>query len=137
MKLTYVTPQMHEEIFQANEYVAACWYIGCAKAGSDDYYESGDITHGAQASGTGCGHAQNQAIRVSDTGVVSMVEVQTDRLGDLPCTITDSKWNPITLNQSDVETGKTIYWTTTSGNRTWHHYGTVGGTGDGANANHS
>ena len=135
MKLTYVTPQMKEEVFTANEYVATCWAIGCARAydGNSQEQQYG-VSHGAQAEGTGCGHATNQAIRVADNGAVSMVELQTDGLGDLPCTITDANWHKTALNQSQVATGNTVYWTTTAADgRTWHHYGQI----EGSDVNHS
>lgn len=139
MKLKYVTPQMREEVFQANEYVAACWYIGCERAFDTDNveWEQQGVSHGSNNDGTGCGHQENQAIRVSDNGVVSLVEVRTSGLGDLQCTITDSSWNPTTLKQSDVKTGNMVYWTTSADNRIWHHYGKIEGTDSGANANHS
>ena len=54
-----------------------------------------------------------------------MIETGTDGLNDLSCTIfTDNKYkNP--RNVSSVKSGETIYWTTSSGSKIWHHVGTV------------
>lgn len=47
-----------------------------------------------------------------------MIETGTDGLGDLPCTITN-------MSIGNVDIGDYIKWTTSAGNRTWHHQGTV------------
>lgn len=145
-KLAYTTPVMSEEVFEADEYVAACWDVACAygyKAGVggkiNDVFPQGslDITHGMTDKGTGCGYAENQSIVVDANGNVSMTEVDTDRLGNLPCTITDKDWNPTTLNQKQLTGKSVVYWTTTAQDgRTWHHMGYVN-LGDASNSNHS
>lgn len=131
-KRAYTTPVMHEECFMADEYIAACWDVACARAGSDDYAEPSvggkEVTHASNADGKGCGHAENQIITENADGTVSMTEVNVPNQGTLPCVMTDSSWNPVSLNAGDVKTGDTIYWVTNANDgsaRTWHHYGTA------------
>lgn len=141
MKKQYVTPVMREETFQAEEYVAACWTVACARAGTKYAQEDSerDVSHNRFSGNRGCGYAQNQVISTQADGTVKMVEVSTKNQGDLPCTITDASWNATTLSSSDIAIGETVYWTTTATDgtgRVWHHYGQVQAAGDG-DANHS
>ena len=139
MKKRYVTPAMMEELFQANEYVAACWTIACARGHDGNSVESSGVTHGTTGEDSGCGYAKNQVISSAGNGLVKMTEVLTQQAHDLDCTITDNKWNPINLKESDVKIGETVYWTTSAtddSGRVWHHYGQVQSAGKG-NANHS
>lgn len=54
-----------------------------------------------------------------------MTEIGTDGLGTLNCTIYwDSKYDS-QRSVSSVNPGDTIYWTTSAGDKTWHHVGTV------------
>lgn len=126
------TPKATMERFDANEYVAACWFVKCDQVGTDEVcpqgaYGANDLKHRAEY----CGAADHYQIKLDENGTpVSMTEVQTDKLGDLPCTLT----NP--TNIADVKVGMYIYWTTNfvsaKGPRTWHHHGTVE-----AGSNHS
>ena len=141
MRKQYVTPMMSEEVFQAEEYVAACWTVACERAGTQYWQEDAarDVSHNRFNGGKGCGYAKNQVISSAGDGTVKMTEVLTKGQGDLSCTITDSHWNKTTLKESDVKIGETVYWTTTATdgtNRVWHHWGTVQSMG-GGNANHS
>lgn len=125
-KLAYKTPVMNEEQFAADEYVAACWTVACELPGTNEYYETQGITHMKYDNGEGCGHAVNQVIKEDANGKVSMVEVSTQGLGDLPCTMTDSNWNTVSYHSGEITDGMKVYWTTSaSGGRTWHHRGTA------------
>lgn len=132
-KREYGIPVIKEEAFAADEYVAACWSVSCDYGNTGkEYVEGPGVSHGMQASGTGCGYANNQWIKIDDNGNVSMVEENTWNQGDLPCRITNYNWErDVTLDASIVQKDMNIYWTThaTDGtNRTWHHYGRVRGT---------
>lgn len=65
-----------------------------------------------------------------------MVETGTDGLGTLECAIYTG-YNELTgeftgsISASEVYIGQEIYWTTSSGSRTWHHRGTVTATAEG------
>lgn len=64
------------------------------------------------------------------------METGTDGLGTLACTIYtgyeegSGQFTGLT-SASDVHIGQQIYWTTQSGNRIWHHRGTVTATAEG------
>ena len=64
------------------------------------------------------------------------METGTDGLGTLNCRIYtdyDRRTGSFTgaISASEVSIGQQIYWTTSSGNRTWHHRGTVIATAEG------
>lgn len=138
-KLEYATPMMSEEVFAADEYVAACWGVSCSRGAGPkevNYVEDArrGITHGKLATGTGCGYENHQYIKVDKNGNVTMDEIDTDGLGTLKCTIKGTNWiGNITLNVKNLHQGDTIYWTTSSGDRTWHHLGTVNMSGNSTN----
>ena len=120
------TPRTVVQGFEANEYVAACWYIAC------DYGEAGmndpisDLYHGAYSDGTGCGHANNQVIREVRDGVFRLRE--EDGFGeDYNLEMTrNAYWEGLSGTLTNVQLGETIYWTTTaSDGRIWYHKGTV------------
>lgn len=64
-----------------------------------------------------------------------MVETGTDGLGTLNCRIyedcTETGQFINQISASQVQVGDLIYWTTSAGNRTWHHRGTVTATAEG------
>lgn len=124
MKKEYVRPMMMGEKFLPNEYVAACWGVGCDIKVANEYdkYASG-VSHANDH----CGSSGNQVIYDDNNDGIPdrMTEIGTDGLGNLNCTIyTDENYNT-TRSVSSVNSGETIYWTTSAGDRTWHHVGTV------------
>lgn len=137
---TYVKPMMESEVFMANEYVAVCWGVACDVGWANDYeqryefWDGGNVSHAIDH----CGNSSNQVIydRNNDGVGEAMVETGTDGLGTLGCTIyTD--YNQYTghftglTSASQVKVGDLIYWTTSSGSRTWHHKGRVTATAEG------
>lgn len=129
MKKTWAFPLVCVQQFEANEYVAACWGVGCNTAEANrieknlGIYQPGVLDHSSDH----CGLSGNQVIYDdnNDGTADRMVEVGTDGLGTLNCTIyTDSSYST-PMSVSSVSTGQTIYWTTSAGNKTWHHVGTV------------
>ena len=129
MKKTWEVPVILVQQFEANEYVAACWGVGCNTAEANrieknlGIYQPGVLDHSSDH----CGLSGNQVIYDdnNDGTADRMVEVGTDGLGTLNCTIyTDSSYST-PMDVSSVSTGQTIYWTTSAGNKTWHHVGTV------------
>lgn len=129
MKKTWAFPLVCVQQFEANEYVAACWGVGCNTAEANriernlGIYQPGVLDHSSDH----CGLSGNQVIYDdnNDGTADRMVEVGTDGLGTLNCTIyTDSSYST-PMDVSSVSTGQTIYWTTSAGNKTWHHVGTV------------
>ena len=129
MKKTWAFPLVCVQQFEANEYVAACWGVGCSVDEANriernlGIYQPGVLDHSSDH----CGLSGNQVIYDdnNDGTADRMVEVGTDGLGTLNCTIyTDSSYST-PMSVSSVSTGQTIYWTTSAGNKTWHHVGTV------------
>ena len=129
MKKTWAFPLVCVQQFEANEYVAACWGVGCSVDEANriernlGIYQPGVLDHSSDH----CGLSGNQVIYDDnkDGTADRMVEVGTDGLGTLNCTIyTDSSYST-PMDVSSVSAGQTIYWTTSAGNKTWHHVGTV------------
>ena len=129
MKKTWAFPLVCVQQFEANEYVAACWGVGCNTAEANrieknlGIYQPGVLDHSSDH----CGLSGNQVIYDdnNDGTADRMVEVGTDGLGTLNCAIyTDSSYST-PMDVSSVSAGQTIYWTTSAGNKTWHHVGTV------------
>ena len=134
----YIRPTMQGEIFAANEYVTVCWGVACDWEWANNfeqqhgYWDDGNVSHAFDH----CGNSSNQVIydRNNDGVGEKMVETGTDGLGRLDCTIYKNVANIYFVNRisvSDVKIGDTIYWTTTAGNRTWHHKGVVTATAEG------
>lgn len=134
MKQTWVTPRVNIQNFEANEYVAACWGVGCSVDEANVYenenkpigswetwYELG-CSHAPDH----CGNSGNQVIYDDNNGTADrMVEVGTDGLGTLSCTIyTDGTYSSV-RDISSVKAGDEIYWTTAAEDKVWHHVGTV------------
>lgn len=133
MERKWETPRVLVQEFEPNEYVAVCWGVACSVNEANGIEEDrqntmgGEIVHRSEY----CGNSLNQHIEANASGVATgMIETGTDGLGNLTCTLyTDNtyRWRD---NFSDVSIGDTIYWTTSAGNKTWHHVGTVVGVDD-------
>lgn len=138
MKLQWETPRIEIEAFEANEYVAACWGVGCSVDQANQYEQTHkpngnnktwfelDCSHASDH----CGYAGNQVIYDdnNDGTADRMVEVGTDGLGKLTCTLYTNDTYKTTMNISTINKdwfGKTIYWTTAAGDKIWHHVGEV------------
>ena len=134
----YVTPRMTGETFASNEYISVCWAIACdwgilgKETGVNNtalppwLYERSDATHTLRSDGSGCGHEDNQYITENENGSFSIMEINTQGLGDLNTKLTKSSYyRPLSSSITDVKPGDMIYWTTSSGNRTWYHSGRV------------
>lgn len=131
MKEKWTAPKTVIEEFTPNYYCASCWGVSCLVNKANQYekdihnYHPNDLFHG-QAQ---CGQFNNQRLYDTDNDgkIDVMKETGTDGLGDLACTIySDEYMTQITPSQ--VNPGDYIYWTTSSGNRTWHHQGYVSST---------
>lgn len=128
------TPKVTVQEFEPNEYVAACWGVACDVVLANDYeqkhgfWDHGNVSHALE----NCGNSSNQVVYdYNDDGVAdAMIETGTDGLGNLRCSIyTDGTYSN-TMSIKNVKINSYIYWTTSAGNRTWHHQGTVKATAD-------
>lgn len=131
MKTKWITPRTEIEAFVPDEYVAACWGVSCNWSDSNQYeklhgyWDNGNVSHAANH----CGRSSNQVIMdENEDGTADYMEERgTDGLGTLRCIIyQDASYNTL-RDISTVKPGNPIFWTTTSGSRTWHHQGTVTG----------
>ena len=87
---SWVKPVTEVQKFEANEYVAACWGVGCDVKWSNDYEKrQGDYWNGVTHDSAHCGNSSNQVIfDYDDDGTAdAMIETGTDGLGNLNCTI--------------------------------------------------
>ena len=136
----WVTPKAMVEEFEANEYVAVCWGVACDWSWANDYeqqygfWDGGNVSHASDH----CGNSSNQVIHDYNNDKIGddMIETGTDGLGNLTCTIyTGYDWRTGRftgqISAADVKVGDLIYWTTSAGNRTWHHRGYVTATAEG------
>lgn len=130
------TPRVTIQEFEPNEYVAACWGVGCDVNWANWYEKKygGDYWNGVTHDSAHCGNSSNQVIFDDNNDNVGdrMIETGTDGLGDLVCTIyTDETYHNV-RDVSSVNIGDTIYWTTkASDGRTWNHRGKVFATAEG------
>lgn len=127
----YYPPRITVEKFIPNEYVAACWGVGCDYSWANDYEKNNNTKVWQSDKENGhrsghCGSSSNQVIidRDGDNIPDLMREEGTDGLGRLNCTIYSDEFNT-PLSVASVSVGMTIYWTTSVGSKTWHHKGTV------------
>ncbi len=137
----WVTPKAMVEEFEANEYVAVCWGVACDVDWANWYEETYNRRQtGVSHASNHCGNSSNQVIHDYNNDNIGddMVETGTDGLGTLNCTIYTGydRWTGRYTGQIDasqVSIGQEIYWTTStsSGDRTWHHRGTVTATAEG------
>lgn len=131
------TPRIAVEKFEANEYVAACWSVGCI-VGDGDYGRygrgdrwrqwNGDEPYGGDCHNhTGsCSHAVNNQFNVDADGRVSFYAENSSDQGSLNGGYTSYIDRD---NNGQISDGDLIFWYTLSGNgdRRWNHYGEVEG----------
>lgn len=133
MKKHYERPILVGEKFVADEYVSACFYISCdyapgvGPAGSNSQWGSSPY-HSMDSDGTGCGHAENQAISVLSGDIqdeagatISITELNVKingrDEGERQCYFVGSEGatSPRQETISGVNAGDTIYWVTDVG----------------------
>lgn len=139
---TYTTPKMTSEQFAPNEYISACttYNIVCNTRAANNvernwilYYNGwwpvSNYADGQTHSQTACGSVGNYTVIDSNNdGLIDQLIEHSSSLGNLDCTLyTDSSYtDEASWNSISVDSG-TIYWTTQSGDRVWHHQGRVTG----------
>ena len=126
MKKMWEEPSIQVQEFMPNEYVAVCWGVACS-VGSANEYEASIHNSAQDHRSEYCGTTGHQWLTDSnnDGTPERMSEIGTDGLGTLACTIyTDDTYREV-RNIREVDVDDYIYWTTSSGSRTWHHQGKV------------
>lgn len=137
----WTRPQGIVEQFEANEYVAACWYVACSVGAANEVEEtmpptnpnnggSNNYDNGQTHASGQCGTSGNQVIVTNSSGIATgMYEINsTTGVRQLTCTLySDGKYTTGS-SYSDVAVGDYIYWTTKLSNgTTWYHQGNVNG----------
>lgn len=150
MKTMWETPRINVEQFVPEESVAVCWGVECDVEASNDWewshkpeedhpdsgfydptYTWGTIntwnSSGQPHSETHCGDYVNQVIKVDSEGYLREIqEVGTDGLGKLTGTVyTDDTFKTVASSSQQYSLHDSIYWTTSSGFKVWHHIGTI------------
>lgn len=137
----YIKPMMNSELFMADEYVAACWYVACNYENANELekkmlptnpnnHGKNNYTDGQTHALEQCGTSGNQVIVTDPLNVATgMYEINSKTgVKELVCALYSSTSYDSTIPYSGVNIGDTIYWTTKLGNgTTWYHQGTVNG----------
>lgn len=130
----YVKPIMKSEEFITNEYISACWKIGC---NTSEANKIEGLLHnnpiGGHRSGE-CGNELKQSVYLNSSGVpVGMYELDTAFNGaNLRCDIyTDSTYSTLMTSDqiANIKPGDKLYWITVGewfGEQVYHHVGEVG-----------
>lgn len=132
MKEKWLTPKTVIEEFTPNEYIAACWGVGC-DTNEANKYEQEHKNYLAWHRGSGCGKKSNQYLKDENNDGIpeAMFENATYVGKQLECTIYgDADYTNI-ISASMVRPGSKIYWKTTTNFITYHHQGTVFNTVEG------
>ena len=145
MKRKYERPMAYEEVFAANEYVAACYYLACeretrkdlvieSKWNSNEY--GYDTSHAKGYKKNSCTDPAANRI-VSDTGFLHGAQVGEYNWNQGWITGGIDSWID-TDPKGELNPGDIVYWHTfsTDGKRRWNHCGTVKQT-DPSRPNHS
>lgn len=131
---TWVTPTAIEDKFIPNEAISTCYAVACnwndaniyedyrgikGHSGTAFDWVSGKKVGRIEHSEGGCGTYSKQTLTVKN-GILTNIK-EGDLTGHL---YQDSNYTTEVEGLS-INNGTKIYWTTASGNRTWHHQGTI------------
>lgn len=133
MKKEWCLPKAVVEEFATNEYLNTCWGVACNTDKANDWEEKNNNTQyedlGVRHQLEHCGRQTNQVLKDinSDGTFDKMIEIGTDGLGNLNCTLyTDDSYEHKKKNFKKIYIGTPLYWTTKANDgRIWHHQGTV------------
>lgn len=140
MKKMYEKPMAFEEVFMADEYVAACYYLACERGSNElnvdlskwrNIPEKGQVSHSPLGTSHTCGDKTANRVITDNGGVFKNVQEHNGEQGWISGTYYGYDDND---NNKKLSPGDTVYWCTVSGNkdRRWNHYGTL----EQADANH-
>ena len=131
---TWLTPTAVEDKFIPNEAVSTCYAVACDYNDANIYEDrrgikgpygtaydkvSGKFVGCVEHSENGCGKYSSQTLTVKNGILTNIKEGTLDgHLYENSNYITEVKG-------LQINDGTKIYWTTVSGNRTWHHQGKI------------
>ena len=132
MKKQWTLPCILVQAFEANEYVAVCWKVGCGN-NTTKHNQHSNAPFGNRWSGRegpydnefnhdgDCRIADNNYFNANGTNI-TFVEENTSAQPGLKGGF--DYWQDVNSN-SIVDTGDVIYWYTDNGYRRWNHWGYV------------
>ena len=132
MKKQWTSPRILVQEFEANEYVAACWAVGCdtgvANQWEQDNHEWWQIK--PYHDPNDCGVSSHQVLRDTNNDGIIDEMVETKAFYDPTCSLYSDGNYALPILPSDIHPDKnpTIYWTTKYLGTTYHHQGKVFGT---------
>lgn len=127
------TPRVTIQEFEPNEYVAACYNIKCNVDAANSVEKGWMLNRWESNYDNGQSHAADRCGSFGSYYVIDdnedgsfdrMIEISPD-LGELSCSLYKNASYNTPGNWNSIQSGSYIYWTTSSGNRTWHHQGSV------------
>ena len=125
----WLTPTSIEDKFIPNEAASTCYALAYKYDDANKYeskhFHNYNVIHGEN----GCGSPKNQKLTVINGYLTKLVELsngQQDHIPDTVCTLyTNKKYNRPVQGGLSVKEGTQVSWTTSSGNKTWHHQGKI------------
>ena len=132
MKKQWTSPRILVQAFEANEYVAVCWKVGCkndttfsnrhSNAPFGNLWSKGEGPYDDVFNHNGdCRIADNNYFNANGTNI-TFVEENTSAQPGL--TGGFDHWEDVNSN-GIVDTDDVIYWYTDNGYRRWNHWGYV------------
>lgn len=131
---TWVTPTAVEDKFIPNEAVSTCYAVACDYNAANIYEDSRgikgpygtayDLVSGkwvgcVEHTKGGCGTYSKQTLTVKNGFLTNIKE------GNLTGQLYQDSTYTKKIEGLSINNGTKIYWTTASGNRTWHHQGKI------------
>ena len=128
-KRNYVKPLLNSEEFIPNEYVAACFKLGCSFEAANSYEEQID-NHPIYGHQSGyCGNKDNQYVEVDENGCIEKAYEKHILWGELTIDFYDETYTHKITGNVCVEDASgepiTLYWKTSNGDNVYHHRGTI------------
>lgn len=122
----WTAPVIEVQVFEANEYVAACWGVACDTNEANAFEKRMNNYPVGGHNSSLCGKQSHQYVFTDANNVaIGMQEQKHPSWGTLTCTLyTDQNYN-VKRNIATVDPGDVIYWTTQKFGNLYHHVGTV------------
>lgn len=122
----WTAPVIEVQVFEANEYVAACWGVACdTKAATKLENQMHNNPSGGHTSSL-CGVQSHQYVFTDANNVaIGMQEQKHPIWGTLTCTLYTDQSYTVRRDIANVDPGDVIYWTTQRNGNLYHHVGTV------------
>ena len=118
--ITWKKPEARIEMFEANDVIAACYYVQCLVPGGKPFgYDSSNNKHEADH----CGDVQGSELKTDENDNIVWMFHNKKSGSTGACAIYEDAG--YSTPKTTAKDGEMIYFTTTSenGRTTWRHYG--------------